>query len=138
MGLVEMAEKENALIEAAITTCVRQFYAKARQDEMLGPIFNDRIEDFDEHIGIVANFWSSVLLKTERYTGHPYPVHVPLPIELEHIGRWLELFTEAAQATLPPPYAEIALARARLMGDSFRVGLFPFVGKDGKPSRHPA
>ena len=31
---------ENAEIEAAIEACVRNFYAKGRNDDLLGPVFN--------------------------------------------------------------------------------------------------
>lgn len=132
-----MTESENPLVEAAITTCVRHFYGNAREDPLLGPIFDAEIHDWEAHLRIVDDFWSSVLLKTERYSGHPYVVHVPLPIEPEHVERWLELFADSAQAALTPPYTDIAIARARLMGDGIKVGLFPFVDKEGKPARHP-
>jgi hemoglobin len=118
-------------------TCVRDFYGKARQDRLLGPIFNAEVFDWEKHFSVIADFWSGVLLKTERYKGHPYVKHVKLPIEPRHIEHWLELFTETVHASLPAPYAEAALAKARMMGESFKVGLFPFVDKDGKPSRQP-
>jgi hemoglobin len=132
-----MTEAEIQSVETAIATCVREFYAKARQDSLLGPIFNAQVVDWDVHLRVIANFWSKVLLKTDRYSGHPYVHHVNLPIEPRHIDHWLELFTETVHATLPATFAEIALAKARMMGESFKVGIFPFVGKDGKPSRHP-
>jgi len=133
-----MADAEIKAVEAAIDRCVREFYGKARQDPLLGPVFDAEIADWEVHFRVVGNFWSGVLLKTDRYSGHPYPPHVNLPIEPQHIDRWLELFTETAHATLRPPYVERALARARMMGDSFKAGLFPFLDKNGKPSRHPA
>jgi hemoglobin len=137
-GVTELIEPDLLLVEAAIVRCVRDFYAAARRDPLLGPIFEAQVHDWDVHLRVVANFWSSALLGTQRYSGHPYVVHVGLPIEPQHIERWLELFTDTVRATVPPPYAELALARARMMGDSFKVGLFPFVDKDGKPARRPA
>jgi hemoglobin len=133
-----MSEAESGEIEAAIANLVRSFYGKARQDALLGPIFNGQVDDWDVHLRVVADFWSKVLLETKRYSGHAYVAHVPLPIEPQHIEHWLALFAETVKATLPSPYAEKALAKAQMMGESFKAGLFPFVDKDGKPSRHPS
>jgi hemoglobin len=117
---------DEAALEAAIAVCVQDIYAKARRDPLLGPVFEAKVDDWDVHLRVIGDFWSSVLLQTTRYTSHPYLVHTTLPIGPAHIDRWLELFAETATATLPPAHAETALARARLVGDSFRAGLFPF------------
>jgi hemoglobin len=60
-----------------------------------------------------------------------------LPIKPEHFGRWLLLFEETAAETLPDGLATKAIARARHMAKSFAAGIFPFVDKDGRPSRKP-
>jgi hemoglobin len=125
-------------IETAITAFVRSFYAKGGADPLLGPVFADSIADLDRHIEIVADFWSRSLLKTERYQGHPFPVHVNLPIEPAHFKRWLELFIAAAKETLPEEQASQAIAKASHMAQCFQSGLFPFTGADGEPSRTPA
>ncbi len=132
-----MTEAETIQMEEAIANLVRDFYGKARKDPDLGPIFNNVVEDWDVHLRVVANFWSRALLQTDRYSGHPFVHHVKLPIELEHFGIWLKLFTETANETLPPEYAEKAIAKANHMAESFRAGLFPFQDAEGKPSRCP-
>ena len=123
--------------EEQISALVNTFYTSARQDAELGPVFNSAIADWDHHMQVVADFWSHALLGTTRYNRHPFPAHLSLPIKPEHFDRWLALFVVAADTTLPPPAADKAKARARHMIESFRVGLFPFVDKDGKPSRMP-
>ncbi|TLG72175.1 group III truncated hemoglobin [Methylocystis sp. B8] len=128
---------ECAKLEIAIDDCVRRFYAKGADDQLLGPIFT-AIDGLDEHMGIVANFWSKTLLGTDRYQGHPFAAHINLPIEPQHFARWLELFSESANETLPKKQAEQAIAKAAHMTQCFQAGLFPFVGADGKPSRIPA
>lgn len=128
---------ERATLEIAIDDCVRRFYAKGAQDALLGPIFT-AIGGLDEHMGIVANFWSRTLLGTERYQGQPFAAHINLPIEPEHFARWLQLFSETASETLPKTQAEQAIAKAAHMTQCFQAGLFPFTGADGKPSRVPA
>ncbi|MGD9544890.1 MAG: group III truncated hemoglobin [Methylocystis sp.] len=128
---------ERAKLEVAINDCVRRFYAKGAEDPLLGPIFT-AIPGLDEHMGIVANFWSRTLLGTDRYQGHPFAAHINLPIEPAHFTRWLELFRETASETLPETQAEQAIAKAAHMTQCFQSGLFPFTGADGKPSRVPA
>jgi len=126
-----------AEVEQAIRVCVREFYGKARQDPLLGPIFNNTVEDWDVHLRVNANFWSKALLQTDRYNGSPFVLHRNLPIEVKHFERWLGLFEETVNGTLPAEYSAEALAKARHMAESFKVGIFPFVDKDGKPARHP-
>jgi hemoglobin len=128
------AERER--IEAGIDACVKRFYADGLKDDLLGPIFG-RIEHLDAHLDIVKNFWSRALLRTTRYEGLPFSVHIGMPIEPEHFARWVELFTVSARATLPLTQAEQAVAKATHMAQCFQGGLFPFTGPDGKPSRHP-
>lgn len=135
-GALNLSDPE--AIEAAIRVCVRDFYDQARADPLLGPIFSAKVADWDTHLRVIEDFWSSVLLGTTRYSSHPYGLHVPLPIDHAHIDRWLGLFAATAHATLPSTYADAALARAQMMGDSFKVGLFPFRDREGRPSRHPA
>lgn len=132
-----MTETPNAEVEESIKTLVREFYGKARQDPLLGPIFNSAVEDWDIHLRVVADFWSKALLKTERYTGSPFPFHMKMPVEPEHFERWLALFEETAKTTLPAEYAAKAIAKARHMAESFKAGIFIFVDKDGRPARHP-
>ena len=38
------------ITEPAITALVDRFYAKARRDPLIGPVFNDAVEDWDEHL----------------------------------------------------------------------------------------
>jgi hemoglobin len=128
---------DNAEMEAAIEACVRNFYAKGRNDDLLGPLFNSHIADWDRHLKRIHDFWSRTLLGTARYSGHPYPVHAPLPVEPEHFKRWVALFEETARETLDASLAQKAIGRARHMSASFQAGIFPFKDADGRPSRLP-
>ncbi len=125
-------------VEEAIKVCVRTFYGKARQDPLLGPVFNSHVGDWEHHFSRIDDFWSHVLLGTKRYSGHPYPLHAMLPVKPEHFSRWLALFEETAKEALDGEYAEKAIAKARHMAASFQAGIFPFKDANGKPSRIPA
>jgi hemoglobin len=122
--------------EAQIDQLVRDFYTKARADDRLGPLFARTVTDWDEHFKIVADFWSNILLGTARYKGSPFPPHMQMGIELDHFDRWLALFRQTAAEVLPADAASMAVSRAEHMTKSFRMGLFPWIGPNGEPSRH--
>lgn len=112
--------------EVMVEALVRRFYALALDDDVLGPMFRETIDDFDEHYGIVQDFWSHALLGTDRYKrGTPYVHHTRLKVEEVHFTRWMKAFTRAVEETLPPELAEAAMKRARHMTESFRMGLLP-------------
>lgn len=112
--------------EQQIVDLVSVFYAHARVHPGLGPLFNAAVTDWDDHLQVIRGFWSHVLLGADTYRRHAYPAHVHLPIRREHFDQWLELFRGAAHETLPAKVAARAIARAELMTESFRSGLFPF------------
>jgi hemoglobin len=121
--------------EEQIDQLVRKFYDRARQEERLGPLFANMVSDWEGHFKIVQDFWSHILLGTGRYKGSPFPPHTRMPIELDHFDRWLTLFRQTAVEVLPPEAAALAVSRAEHMTKSFRMGLFPWAGPDGKDIR---
>ena len=79
--------------EEEITWMVHAFYARIREDALLGPIFASRINDWDHHLAKMVDFWSSALRGTARYRGAPMPKHVALPgLEVGMFRHWLWLF----------------------------------------------
>lgn len=123
--------------ETAIDRMVRLFYERGLEDEVLGPIFRTAIHDWDAHIPVLASFWSSMIHGTRRYQGNPFGVHMKLKFEPEAFERWIAAFESAANEALASDDAAKAIRVARHMAQSFKVGLFPFTGADGKPSRKP-
>jgi len=124
--------------EAAVERMVRLFYERALADEVLGPIFRGAIHDWDAHVRIVCDFWSNAIHGTGRYTGNAFAPHRKLRFEPEAFGHWLRAFESAAGDALAPEDAAKAIRIARHMAESFKMGLFPFVTADGRPSRTPA
>ena len=123
--------------EAAIRAFVLRFYEISRADPELGPLFEAHIKDWDAHVKIVSDFWSTALLGTKRYPGNAYTAHIGLPVEEQHFTRWLNALDRAGQDTLPPDLAERSMARARHMAMSFKTGLLPFKQPDGRWTREP-
>jgi hemoglobin len=103
--------------EAQIRRFVDAFYAEVRRDPELGPIFDGRIGGrWDEHLGRMVDFWSSILLASGRYEGNPREKHAAVPdIRSEHFDRWLALFEVVLFRELEEPLARDVLARAHRM-----------------------
>ncbi len=109
--------------EGFIDKLVRAFYARARQDPLLGPVFAARITDWEPHLKTIIDFWSGILLKTGRYRGNPLALHADLPIADEHFARWIALFRETAEELGGPGAAKIFGERATLIGESLKLGI---------------
>lgn len=108
---------------AMIERLVRGFYARVREDELIGPVFAARITDWEPHLQRMCAFWSSVALLTGTYHGQPMPRHMPLPIDARHFDRWLALFTDTARELCPPVAAEHFIERAQRIAQSLEMGV---------------
>lgn len=104
--------EETGLDEARLTALVHQFYAKVRQDPMLGPIFAEHVADWPVHLARMVDFWSSIALMTGRYHGAPMPAHIGLPVGRKEFARWLSLFEKTAEETCPPEGSALLVDRA--------------------------
>ncbi|HMN06603.1 MAG TPA: group III truncated hemoglobin [Flavobacteriales bacterium] len=99
---------------------VDTFYGRARQDELVGPIFNDTIQDrWPEHLAKLYAFWSTILLDARSYHGRPFVPHFPLPIAEEHFNRWLQLFHGTLDDFFQGPRTEEARMRSVMMARMF-------------------
>lgn len=109
--------------EPMITRLVRSFYAKIRQDPLLGPIFEARIRNWEPHLQRMCEFWSSVALMSGRYHGNPMAKHLPLPVDATHFDRWLLLFEETAREICPPEAKAHFVERARRIAESLELSI---------------
>lgn len=128
-------EVSNEIDEASIERLVREFYSRARKDALLGPIFNTAVADWEHHIAKIADFWSSIMLRTGRYEGRPMRPHLLLSLTGGHFDRWLMLFEQTAREIFAAVAAEAFLTRARLIADSFEIGIASTRGEIARP-RH--
>lgn len=85
------------ITEPMIEQLVSEFYRRVRQHRLLGPIFDAAVEDWDQQLSRMRDFWSSVVLMSGRYKGKPVLVHAMLPgITPAHFRQWLALFDVTA------------------------------------------
>lgn len=112
--------------EALIERVVRAFYAKVRQDPMLGPVFAKAIPgDWEPHLQKMFSFWSSVMLMSGRYHGQPVPKHQALAgVTPAHFARWLALFGETARENCEAEVAALFLDRAQMIAGSLKRAMF--------------
>jgi len=132
--IVEQIVASTGIDEAMIDRLVRSFYGNARQDPLIGPVFEGKVHDWEAHFTRMCAFWSSVALMSGRYHGQPMAVHMPLPIDTPHFDRWLEIFAATAQKVCTPAAASYFLERAHRIADSLELGI-AFQKKEIRPKR---
>ncbi|HEY5406881.1 MAG TPA: group III truncated hemoglobin [Ginsengibacter sp.] len=103
-----------------IKLLVDTFYEKVRKDELIGPIFDERIHDrWPQHLEKMYTFWQTILLEERTYFGAPFPPHANLPISHNHFKRWMELFTQTIDELFAGEKADEAKWRAGKMAEVF-------------------
>jgi len=132
--LSQDAIERTGITEEMIGELVARFYGRVREDALLGPIFAV-VQNWDEHLAKLRDFWSSVVLMSGRYHGSPMRVHMPLSLVGDHFDRWLDLFEQTAREVCPPPAAAFFIDKARRIADSFEMASATMAGRIASP-RH--
>ena len=112
-----MPRNNDLIASADVVRLVDSFYDAVRQDEMLGPIFNDVAQvDWAVHLPRMYAFWESVLFGAPGFNGNPMAVHRELAGRRQLTGRefdrWLQLFHASVDAAFTGPRADEAKRRA--------------------------
>ena len=111
--------------EHDLARLVARFYATVRTDALIGPVFNDAIDDWPEHLEKLTAFWSSLMLTSGRYKGAPMAAHLKHRARLTPamFERWLALWREATDAEMPPGIAIAMQAKAERIAQNFKFAL---------------
>ena len=115
--------------EEDIKVLVDTFYDHVNNDDLLDPIFNGFAKiDWDHHLPLMYNFWSTVLFGSMTYKGQPFPKHMKLPIYKEHFTRWIELFVKTVDEVYEGARAEEIKQKALSIAQVFqmRLGLMDY------------
>lgn len=113
---------------------VDKFYDKVREDELLAPIFNQRIaNNWPQHLEKMYRFWQTVLLGEHTYFGSPFAPHANLPVDKVHFDRWLSLFSQTIDEHFSGEKAEEAKWRANKMAKMFLLKIEYYRNNSLKP-----
>ncbi len=117
--------KYDQVSEEAIAFLVPAFYERVREDPLIGPVFEQAISDWPDHLERLQAFWSSVMLGTGRYKGRPLPAHAR---HADRIGdpqfrRWLEIWRETTEEYFDPESAAAFQEKAKRIAESLSLGL---------------
>jgi len=105
-----------------IKLLVDTFYGSVQDDDLIGPIFNEVVENrWPQHLEKMYRFWQSILLHEPTYSGRPFPPHMKLDINHLHFDRWISLFELTVNGLFQGSNATTALERAKLMGSLFQA-----------------
>lgn len=115
--------RDELCTEQEIITLVHAFYDRIRSDELLGPMFDAHIDDWDTHLDTMVAFWSALLRGTARFNGRPMPRHAALPgLDAAMFHHWLALFDQTTQALPNRAMGERALEFARRIARQLWMG----------------
>lgn len=111
-----------------IETVVRRFYARVRDNPVIGPVFLNRLtqarEVWGPHEAKIADFWANVILHERCYDGNPMVIHLGVSaIKPEMFDVWLDLFADTLHQTLPEQSAAAWELLARRIGRGLRMGV---------------
>ena len=119
--------------EDSITVLIDQFYLDLLADPDLGPVFARTIRpgEWERHLGVMVDFWTSVMLASGRYKGSPLAVHARIPgLQPALFVQWLAVFAATVDMLFAPVPAEALKEKARRIGRSLSGNLF--WGADGR------
>ncbi|TXK32819.1 group III truncated hemoglobin [Pontibacter qinzhouensis] len=113
-------KRKDILSLADIKQLVDTFYTRVRQDELLGPVFEEKIgSNWEKHLETMYRFWQTVLLDERTYQGSPGAKHITLPVGEEHFERWLGIFDKTVDELFTGEKAAEAKWRAARMAEMF-------------------
>lgn len=122
-------EKKDITTREDVYLLVSSFYDKVKKDKVLGPFF-EVIEDWDEHLEKLTDFWQSNLFLKTRYYGNPLEAHIKADnandnaISELHFGLWLNLWFETIDSLFEGDIAQNAKQRARKMATFMNMSIF--------------
>ena len=120
---IEDTTRRTGIGEAVIERVVDAFYVRIRADAVLGPVFNARVSDWDDHLATMRRFWSSVTLMSGAYHGEPMTKHAALPLSGADFDRWLALFRQTVEDMCAPEAAAFFIDRSRRIARSLEMGI---------------
>jgi hemoglobin len=70
---INQAPLSDIVGDAEIRHLVDSFYETIREDDLLGPVFNERVEDWSKHLPTMYAFLGNMLFGEKGYQGNLWP-----------------------------------------------------------------
>lgn len=121
-GIGSGVMKKDLTSREDIELLVNSFYSKVRQDELIGPIFNEIARvDWAHHLPKMYDFFEAVLLGIKGFKGNAMETHFKLnekfPLLPEHFDRWKSLFFATLEELFEGPQTQEATQKVRSIAD---------------------
>lgn len=104
-----------------ILALIRTFYIDARQHDILGPVFNSHITDWETHMAKITEFWALQTGGPSTYRGGFAGAHLRAGIQSEFFEHWLGLWDYNCQRHLSPELAKQMNALAQELGRRLKM-----------------
>lgn len=116
--------------KANLRTLVIQFYTKVLKDELIGPVFINKLgpdlvgSTWGPHLDTITEFWASFTTDNSNYRGSPFAPHMQLNgLTREMFERWLELFHETLDSNYEAHLSRQLKERSNLIAGNFMRNL---------------
>lgn len=107
-----------------IKLMVNTFYGRIQKNEVLGPIFEEKVGGrWEQHLEKMYRFWQTILFNVHTYSGAPFPPHARMPIDESHFIIWVQNWTGTVDEFFVGPIADEAKKRGTLMAAIFNSKL---------------
>ncbi len=122
--------KKNIEDRKDVALLVDSFYAKIRKDADIGHFFNDVIQDWDEHLEKLTDFWEMNLFGGKNYRGNPIEAHIEVDqhsggvISSHEFGIWLNHWFATIDELYEGGNADTLKRRARKMSTMLFMNMF--------------
>ncbi len=98
---------------------VKWFYAKARYEPLLEPIFTAHVEVWSDHIARITEFWARATGGPSEWSGG-MGRHFFMGLSPEHFTAWLRVWEENCRELLPEPEAGDMSGLAHRIGEDLQ------------------
>jgi hemoglobin len=122
---------------------VREFYARAFADPIIGFLFTDIAKlDLEAHVPRITAFWETILLGARSYGGGAFrphaALHAKVPLLRGHFDRWVTIWSQTVDDLFAGERAELAKAHAERVASAFhrRLQELPLAPAGGLTIRH--
>jgi hemoglobin len=114
------------------------FYATIEHEPLLAPYFAGI--DMIAHMPRIADFWSTILFHTGRYSDNAFRPHLEMPgLTAEHFARWVATLEKTVDARFAGPMATQMKELGHRIAYSMqlRLGISPFAALRELPEPLP-